>query len=254
MSPESNAHKNVYDDSRFFDAYMEMRREPGNFNDVVERPAMLRILPNVTGLDVLDLGCGDGALSRACLERGARSTTAIDVSELMLEAARRSTQDDRVIFVTSTIEDYGFPPHSFGIVVSSLALHYVESFPDLASNVARCLRPGGWFVFSIEHPVVTAGQPRGSWCLDDNGDIQHWSLDHYGDEGQRDQDWIVSGAPVVKFHRTVSTHINALIDAGFVVERMDEPVPAVSAIELDNELSRHVKRPGVLMICARLKP
>ena len=114
------------------------------------------MLPDFRGKRVLDLGCGFGWHCRYAAENGAQSVLGIDISENMLQEARRRTEDPRVEYRKISLEEYEYPENSFDAVISSLALHYVESFEDICRKVYRCLKPGGEFVFSAEHPIFTA--------------------------------------------------------------------------------------------------
>lgn len=250
-TPGTNEHQNVYDDPDFFSAYQRMRLETTNFNINVEQPAMAGLLPPLHQARVVDLGCGDGGLTRLCLERGASTVSAVDISERMLAEARSRTSSDRVEFIKSSIEDFTIDQGSADVVLSSLALHYVEDFDHLAQQIAGWLRPGGWLLFSIEHPVVTAGIPRGYWHQ--SGDVvDHWVLDYYAAEGRREQDWMSDAQPVVKFHRTLSSTVNALIVAGFELDQLAEPVATSDSLKQHPELDRHSRRPGVLLVRARV--
>jgi 2-polyprenyl-3-methyl-5-hydroxy-6-metoxy-1,4-benzoquinol methylase len=74
----------------------------------------------------------------------------------MLARARASTNDAAIEYRRLAIEDIDFSAGEFDVVLSSLALHYVERFDLVCRNVHYCLVPGGSFVFSVEHPVFTA--------------------------------------------------------------------------------------------------
>jgi 2-polyprenyl-3-methyl-5-hydroxy-6-metoxy-1,4-benzoquinol methylase len=63
--------QSLYDDPAFFPRYQQMRRPGTGLNDDLERPAIVRLLPPVADSDVLDIGCGDGALGRWLPNQGA---------------------------------------------------------------------------------------------------------------------------------------------------------------------------------------
>lgn len=79
-----------------------------------------------------------------------------DISRKMLDTAREKTDSARIEYRQAAMEELSFPDSSFDVVISSLALHYVRDYRPLVENVFRWLRPGGDFVFSVEHPVFTA--------------------------------------------------------------------------------------------------
>lgn len=148
--------QNVYDDDEFFAGYQAMRAAGSGLNEAVEQPALQALLPAVDGLDVVDLGCGDGTLSRRLAEAGVRSVLGVDPSARMLELAANRTVDPRVRFVHAFSEELHLSDRCADLVVSSLALHYVEDLSGLLARIGSWLRPTGQFVASMEHPIVTA--------------------------------------------------------------------------------------------------
>jgi hypothetical protein len=60
--------------------------------------------------------------------------------------------------------------------------------------------------------------------------------------------WLTNG--VIKYHRTVSTIVNAVIAAGLTLERLDEPAPPLEAVRHRPDLDRHAHRPSLLLVRA----
>src|SRR5207248_7134016 len=141
-------------------------------------------------------------------ERGAAKILALDVSCRMLADARASTDISRIEYRRMTIETFAARPFGeFDLVVSSLALHYVQNYAAVIGAVRRVLAPRGGFIFSVEHPIVTAAAVQ-RWHEGTDGNILHWPVDGYRDEGERRHRWFVDG--VRKYHRTVETYVNTL--------------------------------------------
>jgi len=210
-----------------------LRRDGLGLNDALEIPAMNAVLPAVDGLRVVDLGCGEGGLA-VRLASGGAEVVAVDASEQMLAEAARHP---RVHYVRADLADFDLPPGSADLVVSSLALHYVEDFSGLVARVARWLTPGGSFAFSIEHPVVTAPLAAADCVVDD-----------YADEGPRQRTWFVDG--VIKYHRTIGTILGTLRGCGFRLDVVDEPVPTAEQVERQPHLAVHRRRPALLLVVA----
>ena len=169
---------------------------------------------------------------------------------------------------------------SLDLVFSALTLHYLEHLPELVGHVYRVLKPaGGRFVFSVEHPVFTApefpglidvevGIPEGGDEYENGNEKEHenekdwggetgkgkekkekkekrtvWPLNDYQVQGPRVTNWFAKG--VSKYHRTVATYVNVLLDAGFEITGFDEWCPTKE--ELDGgELSWLRGYPGLM--------
>ena len=236
--------QNIYDDPDFFAGYRALRTNDTGLNGAIEVPALQRLLPDLAGADVLDLGCGFGDFARLARARGAASVTGVDISERMLAEAALRTQDPAIVYVRGAIETYT-PTRAFDLVVSSLALHYVEDYAGVARRVFAMLKPGGRFLFSVEHPMCTA-HPVG-W-VKEGGAPLHWPVDRYGDEGPRATTWFVDG--VVKYHRGVATYVAALLDAGFALAHLGEPGPTPEALAARPDLAKETRRPPFLVLMA----
>jgi SAM-dependent methyltransferase len=238
--------QNIYDDPAFFAGYAALRESESGLNAVLEQPALARLLPaSLADLRILDLGCGFGDFARAARGQGAASVLAVDVSAKMLAEAGRRTADPAIRYEQASIETVALEEGGFDLIVSSLALHYVADYPAAARRIAAALAPGGRFAFSVEHPMCTA-LSGGQWHQDAAGAALHWPVDRYAEEGRRDTRWFVDG--VVKYHRTVASYVNGLIDAGLILVRLDEPVPEALAARPD--LNLHRRRPPFLLLAA----
>ncbi len=79
--------KSIYDTPIFFERYQQLRQNPISMNEVVEKPTMFSLLPDLTGKKVLDLGCGTGVHLAHYLTLGAEKVVGLDLSELMLQQA-----------------------------------------------------------------------------------------------------------------------------------------------------------------------
>ena len=243
------AKQNIYDDPTFFDGYSRLREKADNANDVFETPALMSLLPDLAGCAVLDLGCGMGDHCAEYVRRGAARVVGIDISERMLAAARERNGDPRVEYRRLPMEELGALEGPFDVVASSLAIHYVADYAGLAAGVFRLLRPGGVFVFSQEHPLTSCFTTGERWTKGENGEKLFANISNYSVDGERETTWFVDG--VKKYHRTFSTVVNTLADAGFIVERLLEPVPTP---EMARAYPRHadlLHKPDFLLVRAR---
>jgi len=237
--------QNIYDDDAFFAGYARLPRSVAGLEGAPEWPALRALLPDLTGLRVLDLGCGYGWFCRFAREQGAAKVLGLDVSEKMLERARATTSDPAVQYQRADLDSVALPDEIFDLAYSSLALHYLVHLDRLIGNVAKALAPGGRFVFSAEHPLFTAPS-RPGWTEVAGGKI--WPLDRYLDEGPRVTDWLAPG--VVKQHRTIGTYLNLLIGAGFRIDHVEEWGPTPAQIAAHPEWLIERDRPPFLLVAA----
>ena len=201
------------------------------------------MVPDLRGLEILDLGCGFGWFCRWARQNGAAHVVGIDVSEKMLARARAVTQDTAIAYIRADLEPLELSPASFSVVYSALAFHYIEHLDRLMSEVYRSLVPGGGLVFSVEHPIFTAPADA-TWSLDAEG-RKTWPVDSYLIEGRRSTDWLTKG--VIKRHRTLATYLNLLLRCGFVISHVEEWGPTDEQIASRPELAAERQRPPFLL-------
>ena len=108
------------------------------------------IKPYISGARVLDLACGNGHHSRACMGWGASSVVGVDISSTMIDVARRSTTSEKIV---SEVADGSKPKKyrggEYDLVFAGWLLNYAPSGKDMANmfrNVALNLKDGGHFV------------------------------------------------------------------------------------------------------------
>jgi ubiquinone/menaquinone biosynthesis C-methylase UbiE len=236
----------LYDDPVFFERYQLMRQQRTGLNEDLERPAIIRVLPDVSGADVLDIGCGDGALGRWLAGQGARRVLCTDPSVRMLQLAAGNACPG-VRYCRADAESLALAPECLDLVVSSLALHYVAEYSDLIVRVAGWLRPGGYLAYSVEHPICTARNPMTGWLTTAEGAI--WPVDDYARETTRSQLWL--GTLVTKHHRRLATLIGGILSAGLVLTGIDEPYPDDETLSRRPDLADHRRRPPLLILSAR---
>jgi hypothetical protein len=108
--------------------------------------------------------------------------------------------------------------------------------------------PGaGRLAFSVEHPIFTANGTS-DWFTGADGTRLHWPVDRYRDEGERRTKWFVDG--VVKYHRSVESYVNALLDAGLILARLEEPEAELAALAEHPEWRDERRRPPFLLLAA----
>jgi SAM-dependent methyltransferase len=130
-------------------------RTPG-YDGVHERtnlPAFLTLMPE-PGAGTLDLGCGEGRLSRLLAGRGHR-VVGVDAAPTMVRYA--ATHAQAAPAVGGDAAALPFRDETFDLVVAYMCLHDIDAMPDAVAEAARVLRPGGHLCVAIPHPVNSAG-------------------------------------------------------------------------------------------------
>jgi SAM-dependent methyltransferase len=186
--------------------------------------ALLDLLGPVANQRVLDVACGHGRVSRALARRGAR-VVGVDLSAGLLEYAERRLADEPldiryvhgdVSAEQSTVDWLEAGP--FDAVICSMGLADVDDLDGCLATVARALRLGGRFAFSILHPCFSGGgEVSGSWPTGGSYyDEVFWAADGPAStlRGQ------VGGN-----HRTLSTYVNRLRAYGLILDHLVEPPP-----------------------------
>lgn len=239
--------QNKYDEAEFFRNYSQMPRSTQGLEAAGEWCKLRTMLPELKDKNVLDLGCGFGWHCRYAREQQARSVIGVDLSENMLQRAREMTDDSRIEYRHMAIEDIEFAPEQFDVVISSLAMHYIEHLDQVFAQIHACLVQGGTLVYSVEHPIFTARAAQ-DWHYGPQGEIMHWPVDDYQLEGKRVTNFL--NQDVVKYHRTLATHLNGLIQAGFVIQQVAESEPSPEMMDQIPGMRDENRRPMFLMIAA----
>lgn len=239
--------ENKYDDSRFFEKYSQMERSKKGLDGAGEWYALKRILPDLKGKRVLDLGCGYGWHCKYAAGQGAAFVLGTDISQKMLQTAAERNPDPKIEYRCAAMEDLEFDAGAFDVVLSSLAFHYVEDLEPLVRNIARWLVPGGELVFSVEHPVFTAYGAQ-DWYYGADGSILHFPVDNYYYEGKREA--VFLGEQVTKYHRTLTTYLETLLNSGFLLQHVVEPQPPENMMDLPG-MRDEMRRPMMLLVSAK---
>ena len=238
--------QNKYDDQMFFDKYSQMTRSQLGLDGAGEWEDLQKMLPIFTDKSVLDLGCGYGWHCVYAAEHGAHRIVGIDISQKMIAQAKAKSSQSNIEYMCTSIEDISYDPHSFDVVLSSLALHYIADFNMVCQKVGAILKQSGTFVFSCEHPIFTA-QGSQEWAYDSSGSLAHWPVDNYFSDGPRNAHFL--GENVVKYHRSLSTYLRTLRANGFAIVDFCEPQPPLHMMDIPG-MKDELRRPMMMIISA----
>ena len=137
-----------------YDRWSDVYDGDGNPLVLLEEPHVARLLGDVRGLSVLDVGCGTGRHAVRLVAQGAR-VTGVDFSAGMLRKARHKPEAEKVTFVEHNItEPLPFAAASFDRVISCLVLDHIPDLKLFFAELRRVCRPPGFVVTSVMHPAM----------------------------------------------------------------------------------------------------
>ncbi|MBM7817452.1 SAM-dependent methyltransferase [Brevibacterium paucivorans] len=181
------------------------------------------LLGDVSGKYVLEVGCGAGQCSRWIAKQGGFAT-GVDLSSGMLEQASRLSREQPLTggaveptFLQADARKLPFPSGSFDVAFSSYgALPFVKDAEVVLSEVARVLRPGGAWVFSVTHPL--------RWMFPDVPSEAGLTVEYSYFDRTPYVELDSSGNPIyAEHHRTIGDWVNLIVDAGFELRGITEP-------------------------------
>jgi cyclopropane fatty-acyl-phospholipid synthase-like methyltransferase len=202
---------------------------------------LLELLGSVGGKRILDLGCGDAEIGVELLQQGGTSYLGLEGSENMARVAADNLEGMAGQVQQSSMEEWVPQPEQYDLVISRFALHYIADLASVFKKVHHSLAPGGNFVFSVQHPVLTSSAKS----AEGSGRRTDWIVDDYFNQGERAEPWI--GKKVIKFHRTVEEYFQLLLHAGFKVDDLREGTPKAENFTSQEEYERRMRIPLVLM-------
>ena len=223
------------------------------FTDGVDPEYTEQIIPLIlewtSGFErVLEVGTGEGQVARAIAATHNASVVGIDPTVNQIdEAIRRGGGPE---YQLAGAESLPFDDASFDAVVCCLVFEHIDAVDEALSEVARVLRPGGRFVFCLNHPLL---QTPGSGWIDDqilDPPEQYWRIVPYLTEQATIEE--VEKNVFIRFvHRPLSRYVNAMADSGLVLERMIEPAPPQGFIDRAPEYTEVTTIPRLLTLVAR---
>lgn len=205
------------------EAWVAWAREPDHDSYwLFHREQFLDLLPPA-GRRTLDLGCGEGRVTRDLRARGHR-VVGVDVSAELVTAAAEATVDAHLVVADAAELPLG--DATFDLVVAFMTFQDVDDVEAAVSEAARLLEPGGRMCLAIVHPMNSSGRFT-SRAADSPFVIAGSYLDrsYYVDEVERDG----LAMRFASVHRPLADYVSALSRAGFLIEDLREPAVPVHA-------------------------
>jgi len=211
-----------------FQARHDRATDSAHYGPWAPREDELRLLGDVRGRHILDLGCGGGQCTIAFARQGAIAT-GVDISAAQLGYARRLAAAEKVDvqFVQATAEDLSaFAAGAWDIVFSTYALPYVADLPRCLAECSRLLYAGGLLIFSLDHPL------RDCFFDMEEDEMVIFPSRSYFDNQPARWRWPDRIDLVLQsYHHTIAQWIAMLAVADFRLTRLLEPAPPANLLD-----------------------
>lgn len=221
-------------------------KKQGEIGDLWHRslidPSLIRLVGDVNGKHVLDLGCGNGYLSRKFAREGGR-ISAVDSSPHMIELARSHDPDNKlgINYVTAKSNNLApFANETFDLVFANMTLMDFEDGAGAISETSRVLRPSGRFVASISHPCFDNGRNSG-WLMEKSlGESARYyrRIRAYRHLMSEEFPWRINDTEVqftTGYHRPLNWYARAFKSAGLAITALEEPEPEKEFLEKESD-------------------
>jgi SAM-dependent methyltransferase len=200
---------------------------------------------------VLDVGTGEGQVARlaASTTVAAPRVVGVDPSSAQLAVARQRAGGPS--YARAAAGALPFRAGAFDAVVACLVFEHIDDADGALAEVGRVLRPGGRFLFFLNHPLLQA--PGSGWIDDHVLDEQYWRIGPYLVEDKAMEE-VEKDVFLPFVHRPLSRYVNAMADAGLFVRRMEEPAPPPGFLARAREYRDAATIPRLLFLLAERSP
>lgn len=192
----------------------------------------LQLFDDMTNQKVLDIGCGSGHSLRYIADRGASELWGVDFAKAQKDAAEETLKNlNPNLYCAPMEQDIGLPKKYFDYVYSIYAIGWTTDLTKTFQLIHSYLREGGWFIFSWDHPLYAHMKSEdGLIYLDES----------YQQEGLKTFGRFKGEEATMSFQkRKLSTYINELINAGFIIESVIESDVSTNYEKVNAEISDH---------------
>lgn len=202
--------------------------------NLINSPAFFQMLPDISNLKGLDIGCGEGYNTRIAAKLGAK-ITAIDISKVFIKYANENEEKEPlgIEYKVASGTNLPFPNNHFSFAIATMSLMDMADNEKAIEEAYRVIKPGGFFQFSITHPCFASQDYE--WIKDKAGKrIGFIVKDYFKNLNGELEEWLFGAAPkkltakmnkfrIPRFTRTLSEWLNLLIKKGYVLEEFCEP-------------------------------
>jgi 2-polyprenyl-3-methyl-5-hydroxy-6-metoxy-1,4-benzoquinol methylase len=219
------------------------REQMGNFGDRGDfvrqhllNPALFELLGDVAGKTVLDVGCGQGYLSRLLAREGAM-VTAVEPATNFYNYAVEQEQAERlgIIYVQADIAALPLPQASFDCVIANMVFMDIPDYQTAMRNCIAALKRHGHFIFSLLHPSFE--ESSSAWVKKGHVEVREYL-----------QEYTSMQSFAYLFHRPLSAYINFLLAEGCTLQKLIEPQLGADLAPAGSIAERYVHVPGHIVL------
>jgi SAM-dependent methyltransferase len=196
--------------------------------------------------DVLDVGCGEGQVSRLAKSLpGVERVVGVDPTWAQLHVAVKRAAGP--VYTRGDAARLPFRDGAFDTVVACLVFEHIVALDDAIAEVARVLSTGGRFALFLNHPLLQT--PNSGWIDDQILDPpeQYWRIGHYLVEDESLEE-VEKDVFIPFLHRPLSRYVNALAANGLSIERMEEPAPPAGFLARATEYAAAATIPRLMLL------
>ena len=200
--------------------------------------------------DIVDIGCGEGQVARVAARLdGVARVVGVDPTAAQIVVARERAGGP--VYARAGAAALPFRSGSFDAAVACLVFEHIRDVDGAIAEVARVLRPGGRFVFFLNHPLLQT--PNSGWIDDQVLDPpeQYWRIGDYLVEDETLEE-VEKDVFIPFIHRPLSRYANALAASGLTIGHMEEPAPPPGFLARASEYAAAATIPRLLLlVCSR---
>jgi ubiquinone/menaquinone biosynthesis C-methylase UbiE len=197
---------------------------------------------------LLDVGTGEGQIARLATRLGVATVVGVDPTDAQVTAAAQRANGPA--YARAEAARLPFPAAAFDACLACLVFEHISAVDEAIAEVARVLRPGGRFLFFLNHPLLQT--PNSGWIDDRILEEQYWRIGDYLVEDLTVEE-VEKGVFIPFIHRPLSRYVNALVANGMHVTHMAEPAPPPGFLARAEEYEAAATIPRLLFLrCEKL--